>query len=407
MTSNDGMAAESLRSRPVILAFNRTYLPGFKGGGPIRTLTNMVEQLGHALDFRIVTQDRDAGDSVPYAGIAEGTWTPLGSSHVCYLSPAAVTLQKMTELIRRTRPDVIYLNSFFDRLFTQRVLIAKWAGSLPQVPVVIAPRGEFSPGALGCKRYRKQVYLTIFRAARLYRDIFWQASTALERDDIRRVLPSVPSQDVAIACDLAAPAAAVEVVTNPTEEGQPLKVLFLSRITPMKNLVYAIELLHRVRCPVVFTVSGPRQDDYWAECQRKAKTLPSHVSFEYLEAVPPSEVPVVMRRHDLFLLPTLGENFGHVIQEALSVGLPVLISDRTPWSRVRDVGAGWALPLDHPDAFVEVIEHLSAVSGSQRLAMRQAAAAFGRDEAFNRVAINDNLRLFTHVINSSRGAAVA
>jgi glycosyltransferase involved in cell wall biosynthesis len=39
----------------------------------------------------------------------------------------------------------------------------------------------------------------------------------------------------------------------------------------------------------------------------------------------------ILHKYDLFILPTLNENFGHSIVESLSVGTPVLISDNTPW----------------------------------------------------------------------------
>ena len=55
-----------------------------------------------------------------------------------------------------------------------------------------------------------------------------------------------------------------------------------------------------------------------------------------------------MAANDLFFLPTRGENFGHVIAEALSVGTPVLISDQTPWRKLAAVGLGHDLPLAVP-----------------------------------------------------------
>ena len=60
--------------RPVILVFVRHYLPGFRCG-PIRSVANLVSQLGERLDFRIVTLDRDVGESEPYNDLAtDGAW---------------------------------------------------------------------------------------------------------------------------------------------------------------------------------------------------------------------------------------------------------------------------------------------------------------------------------------------
>jgi glycosyltransferase involved in cell wall biosynthesis len=45
----------------------------------------------------------------------------------------------------------------------------------------------------------------------------------------------------------------------------------------------------------------------------------------------PDDVPGTFAQYDLFAFPSRGENFGHVVLESLSVGTPVLVSDRTPW----------------------------------------------------------------------------
>ena len=49
-----------------ILTFVDYYLPGYKAGGPIRTIANMVSQLGGEFEFLIVTRERDFLDTVPY-----------------------------------------------------------------------------------------------------------------------------------------------------------------------------------------------------------------------------------------------------------------------------------------------------------------------------------------------------
>ena len=49
-------------TKTTILSSVGYYLPGYKAGGPIRTLANMVDRLGDEFQFKIVTLDRDFGD---------------------------------------------------------------------------------------------------------------------------------------------------------------------------------------------------------------------------------------------------------------------------------------------------------------------------------------------------------
>ncbi len=53
-----------------------------------------------------------------------------------------------------------------------------------------------------------------------------------------------------------------------------------------------------------------------------------------------------------------GENFGHVIIEALAAGKPVLISDQTPWRGLENHKAGWDIPLNDKEKFISILEML-------------------------------------------------
>ena len=70
----------------------------------------------------------------------------------------------------------------------------------------------------------------------------------------------------------------------------------------------------------------------------------------------PNEVVGTFSKYDLFLFPSGGENYGHVIAESLSSGTPVLISKNTPWLDLESQNLGWDIDLKDMDSFVEIIE---------------------------------------------------
>lgn len=387
-------------TRPIILTFAGHYLPGYKAGGPIRSLVNMVDQLGNTFDFRIVAADRDLGDGAPFDGVAVDAWNMVGGAQVFYRSPGAAGWRALLKSLDETTFDLIYLNSFFSPSASLRPLAYRRMGRLARKPVLLAPRGEFSAGALALKPAKKRLFIALSKAIGLHRNVLFQASSEHEAADIRRVLGNVP---VHVASDLpGASAPSADMMASGGTEG-PVRAVFLSRISPMKNLLGAIETLARVKTPLTFDIYGVIEDEaYWARCQTAIAALPPHVQARYQRPLRPDEVIKVLARHDFFFLPTLGENYGHVIREALSAGLPVLISDRTPWRGLAAESAGADLPLEAPDAFVAWIGQFAALAPSERATMRQAARARGDDPAAAAVAIEANR---TMLLSALHGAA--
>lgn len=397
--------------RPVILTFARNYLPGYKAGGPIRTIANMVASLGDEFEFRIVTLDRDLGDTKPYPGVEGDTWVPCGKAMVRYISQAGFGLGKIVEIARSTPHDVIYLNSFFDPRFTQQVLVNNRLGRLRGRPIVIASRGELSPGALRIKSLKKSVFIRLAKLFRLYDGLTWQASSLREAEDIRREMSGgrVLFRRVAVAENLVVAGDQVffensqGVLAKRVRDqvaGHPLRVCVLSRISPMKNLHFSLRMLGEVRVPVRFTIFGPIEDEaYWSACEALIAKLPPHIEVVYEGAVEPEQVVPALMNHDLFLLPTLGENFGHVIHEALRAGLPLLISDQTPWRDLEAKGVGWDLSLTDMGVFVQRIEELSGwpAERHQQAAERayEIALKVGRSEE----TLKANRELFLNAIH--------
>jgi glycosyltransferase involved in cell wall biosynthesis len=118
------------------------------------------------------------------------------------------------------------------------------------------------------------------------------------------------------------------------------------------------------------------------------------VQVKYLGEVEHNSVPVIFADYDLFLFPTLGENFGHVICEALSAGCPVLISDRTPWRGLSASGAGWDIPLDDMQEFHRVLQSCVDADHESYEELRASARRYTRQRMSDPEIINANRRLF-------------
>jgi len=373
------------------------YLPGYKSGGPIRSIANLVERFGDEFQFKIVTADRDFRDTKPYLGIKVDHWNKVGKEEVFYMSPKRRSLGDFKKILCSSDYDVIYLNGFFSPHFTIKPLLLRRLCLIPDKPLNIAPRGVFSPGALGLKRLKKRMYLMAAKAVGLYRGVVWQASSEVERADIRRWF----GRDARV---IIAPNLPALINVGDRLKGEKVKVkrclniIFLSRISRMKNLDGALKILKGLKGKIEFNIYGPMEDkSYWGECQKVISSLPKNIDVRYYGTVEHDQVNAVIRDHDLFFLPTLGENFGHVILEALCAGCPVLISDQTPWRDLEEKGIGWDLPLSRPEMFQEVLQRCVDMRSEEYMKWSERALKYGLEILENDEAIELNRQMFYKV----------
>jgi glycosyltransferase involved in cell wall biosynthesis len=379
-----------------ILVLQGYYIPAFKAGGPVKTIKNMVDILTD-FQFSIITRDRDIGDLKTFSEIETNKWQKVGNANVLYLSSYQITYTYLYLLIKRTYCDVIYLNSFFDYNFSIKPLIILKLLKVRECPIVLAPRGEFSKGALALKSFKKKLFIKVASILGLHNQIIWQASSILESRDITEAL-SVSADNIFVAKNLptyvTAPVGKSDFVTT-----NELRVVFLSRISPKKNLHYAIEVLKFVKGEIIFDIYGPKEDkSYWKLCFDLIQTLPANIKVNYCGIVKTEQVALTFSKYDLFFFPTLGENYGHVIAEAISVGTPVLISNQTPWRKLLENEVGWDLPLKATNKYIEIINFMQSMSLSEKLTFREKVKANGIELIYSNVDIEANINLFEFTI---------
>ena len=388
---------------PKILVLADWYLPGNKAGGPVSSIANLIEHVGDEFRFHVITRDRDLTEKSAYAGVRTDHWLPVGKASVLYTSD--FSFSNLRRHIVDVAPNVIYLNSFFSCL-TRRILLLRQLGLLPASAVVLAPRGEFSPGALSLKRLRKWLYQRVAMQTGLYRDLTWQATSDLEKEHITAagiangkrnreclvVTPDAPSPHL-----LKFPVK----LRRPEKRSGAVRLIFLSRISRMKNLHFALKSLAAIRGDVLFDIVGPVEDaTYWSACQEQIRVLPKNIVVSWTGPVRHEHVSRAFFQHQFLLLPTLGENFGYAILEALAAGCPVVISDQTPWRDLRSAGVGWDLPLGRSDLWQNALQECIAMDDKIYQPMSQRARCFAEQWLSSPFFHRDSVSLFRSALDS-------
>lgn len=373
--------------KEILIVMGR-YLPGYKDGGPVRSIKNLTDFLGKEYNFKILTCDRDHGDIEHYPNIKVNDWNRVGNTEVYYVPPKGFSQKLIVKLAQKV--DLVYVCGCFND-YAINTLIANRLGKI-KVPVVIAAMGLFSPKEFHLKYKKKKVFTTTFNLLGMFKNIYWSATSEMEIAEIRRQVNATDNQFF-VAEDL--PRKVDDIPIKKEKMIGALKVVWISRIAPKKNLKYTIEILKNVKSEIEFVIYGPiHVEAYWEECKKRLNKLPENIKWTWKGNLSSEKVVETLTQYHVFLFPTLGENFGHVIQEALSAGCPCIISNQTPWQDFEAQGVGYVFPLDSDRLFVEAIEKYAAMGQDEFQEISDKAHQYAIDTSNNKVECNGYRKIF-------------
>lgn len=350
------------------------YLPGFKSGGTLRTIVNMVERLQKYYNFKIITRDHDGpNERTQYKNVKIDKWNESSNAEIYYLSRKNINFKNIEKIITQAKPDCVYLNSCFSTL-TINILMLKRLKKLKHLPLIIAPEGELDKGSLSLKSFKKKKYLRFSKILGLYRNIIWKAAGEQEIQDIKNIqkkgdpvflASNMPPREIYPGYEQ----------QNKTEKAKGrVNFVFLSRFDRKKNFNWFIKNIGEIKGDINIDIYAPIEDeDYWKECQNLISELPANIKVERKGLLQYEKVVETLFNYHFFVLPTLGENFGHVFLEALSAGCPLLTSNRTPWRDLEEKNIGWDLPLEKFDLWREKIEKCVEMNNEEYTKMSAAS----------------------------------
>ena len=238
--------------------------------------------------------------------------------------------------------------------------------------LVISPRGMLSDWSWRHRRWKKWLAARLVHPGAFTQAHGWHATSEAEADDIRR---RGFSQPVCVAPNgVEVPSAeeltrAHEVWTQlcPAVAVRPVAV-FYSRFHRKKRLLELIDLWIDIAPKEWLLLVAGIPQEYTVESltayvQRRS-AQERIVVFDGSDRPPPYGVA------SLFLLPSHSENFGMVVAEAMAWGVPVLVTDSTPWAELSEQNAGWCVPWEN---YGPALRHAIAES-TDRLEQRGARA---------------------------------
>lgn len=342
--------------KTTILIFIDWYKPGYKAGGPIRSVSNMVDVLKDDFLFYIVTRNTDYLETTSYSNINTNQWNEVDNAQVFYISKENTKRSTIHTLIDEVQPDIVYCNSFYSPYFS---LIPIYYAKKKNIKTILAVRGMLSKGSLGVKKTKKKVFTQFIKWVRLFRNINFHATTNEEKKDIKAVF----GKDTQIVVANNLPEQKIRTFTIKTKTENTLKLISIARIAPEKNTLYAINVLKNCQQNILFDIYGPiYSQEYWNECLKAISELPINIKVNYKDALPHHKIDTTLQQYHALLLPSTGENFGHIIIEAMTNACVPIISDKTPWRNLATQNVGFDINLANPEEFTTTIDKLASMN---------------------------------------------
>lgn len=371
-----------------ILIYSDWFPPAFKAGGPIQSIYQLTQHLKEEYEVYVITTTQDLNDSIENQLSEKNQFITFNGIQVNYLESSHRSITQVKRILDSINPDFIFFNGLFNKYFHRHLLFLLFIRF--NARFIISIRGMLKPSALNQKEHKKKLYLWMLRRLVNNKKVTFHCTSEGEKSDLiinfgakqnSSVLTNIPFRSL-----------------NKTEKqkAKKLKLVYAARIHPIKNLRFLIELLKQVKSEVELTIIGVIDDEkYWLECKDQINHLPENVNLKILGDIEHQELMSVLSDFDLYILPTLGENFGHSIFEALSSGLPVIISDQTPWRNLKSLKVGFDIPLSDKSSFVYAIEKFAGMRNDEYKEWSMNAREYAVDFYDSQDYLNEYKTLFS------------
>ncbi len=221
---------------------------------------------------------------------------------------------------------------------------------------ILTPMGIFEPWSLEQKKFKKKLALTFYQKTILNRSDVIHVTSKIESENLKTITNNPNIKIIAHGIDKCVDYSEKKFFVNTKK-----RAIFFSRLHKKKGIMNLVKAWKKIN-PTDWElhIYGPDYHGHKIEINR-IKNNSDQIFIH--EAIYDSEIKTeLFKKFDLFILPSKSENFGYVILESLSCGLPVLTTNKTPWEDIKNKNAGWIINDDE----YELTEQLNKILNTDK-----------------------------------------
>ena len=327
-----------------------SFYPAIFYGGPISSTWDLSKKLGEKnIEVYVSTTNADGNkrikdiDTKEHIKQAENVFVRYYHEQLINIFSFSFLFGIFSDI---KKSDVVYIQY----LFHYTVLFSLLFSVLLRKKIIICPRGSFSSFTLSNKRsWLKRLWLFLF-VSPLKNKIIWQASSYLEKEDILFYFPKVDVKIIPDGIDVDSFSNSnkmdkkelLKKYTNKDFKNVSDVVFSMGRLHKIKRfdiLINAFELYLDENKNAKLLIAGA-DDGVRNALENQIKELKLEDSVFLIGLVNFSQKKELLSNCSFFSLSSDFESFGIVVSEALSCGVPVVVSDKTSWNNIERNNCG-------------------------------------------------------------------
>ncbi|WP_414623457.1 glycosyltransferase [Calothrix sp. CCY 0018] len=302
-------------------------------GGPTTVVLNLVKALlDNGTEAEIVTTNHNGSKllDVPLYQKIEYQGVPVW--FLPYFSPPMkefIFSPAMTKWLWQNIKNYDILDNHY--LFSYAPSVAAAIARWHNVPYTIRTQGQLTSWALTQSKLRKQVYSTLVERRNLNHAAAIHCTTEAEAIDVRFYGVKAPIIKLPLGVSQVAinPQAVAQLHSKYNISPQTPIILFLSRLRHNKRpdmLIKALNLINTNFQDFHLLIAGTGEPDYVNYLKQLLISLNLTNRVTFTGFVQNEQKNLLLQGADMFVLPSVSENFSIATAEAMAAGKPVLVT---------------------------------------------------------------------------------
>ena len=320
--------------------------------------------------------------------------------HELGITPALISKRKFAS----SNFDIIHQHGAFlpISLFTKSIS--------KKVKVLISPHGLFEPERLEMHSSKKKIARFLFENSNFRKCSCIVACSEQEALNLEALNFEVP----------------IAILPNGIEEGFLLKkttkeerlsfrkkkkipegkkvLLFISRIHPLKGLELLLDVIAKMKEKFkksnwLLVIAGIDENNHEEELKKIVRDSKLEDIVQFVGPVFDEEKILMFDIASTFILPSLNENFGIVIIEALARSIPVIATKNTPWKDLEDNNCGWWIERTENEIF-KTIQELIGLDSNKLFLMGKSGKKLVKKKYLWTSIAKQSISLYNWVLNN-------